>query len=418
MPRLMKVVAVLSVAVATPAAAQRTVELPARDVVLRGVPVDVWAVGTDEGEPWEMLAGVRSIAFDAMDNLYALDTGNHRVLVFDREGVFVRSVGARGGGPGEFQAPMAVAVLDDGTIAVLDLARRGFVLFGQDGTYLRDALLPEDIGLPRPGELYVHDDEIIARAMPTLRFGPGAPPDPSAPRTSPIFRMSFREDAQPVTLHSFAMAPPQVRETQAAGGRRMRMAVMSVPTFQKEPSFAVLSGGSLAISDADDYTIAVKDASGRDVRTIVRPIAARPVSERDREAAREQLRRQLREPSSAPTVVSGRGSAFFRSEGTGGGLTDEQIEERVRQMTFHEQIAAIERVWSDPLGRLWVLRRPDRVAGDPVIDLIGDGDRYIGTITGRPLPAAVSANGLAAWVEKDELDIERIVVRRLPGEWK
>jgi hypothetical protein len=34
------------------------------------------------------------------------------------------------------------------------------------------------------------------------------------------------------------------------------------------------------------------------------------------------------------------------------------------------------------------------------------------------VPSAVSSSGLAAWVERDEFDIEKIVVRRLPGDWR
>jgi len=33
------------------------------------------------------------------------------------------------------------------------------------------------------------------------------------------------------------------------------------------------------------------------------------------------------------------------------------------------------------------------------------------------MPRAVSNGGLAAWIEKGDLDIEQIVVRRLPGSW-
>jgi hypothetical protein len=45
--------------------------------------------------------------------------------------------------------------------------------------------------------------------------------------------------------------------------------------------------------------------------------------------------------------------------------------------------------------------------------------RYIGTLPAQPLPNAVSASGLAAWVTTDdELGVERVTVRRLPAGWR
>ena len=60
----------------------------------------------------------------------------------------------------------------------------------------------------------------------------------------------------------------------------------------------------------------------------------------------------------------------------------------------------------------------ERVGRDEPIDLLSPDGRYIGTVTGLEMPRAVSASGLAAWVEKNDLDIEQVVVRRLPGAWK
>lgn len=59
---------------------------------------------------------------------------------------------------------------------------------------------------------------------------------------------------------------------------------------------------------------------------------------------------------------------------------------------------------------------PHLVGGDPaIVDLVdGETGRSIGTLTGVDLPITASSTGLAAWVEKDDLEVERIVVRRLP----
>src|SRR5688572_1248692 len=86
-------------------AAQQRVQLPARDKILSEKPAVVYSIGKEEGADWEILSGVRSVAFDARDNLYVLDGNNYRVLVFDATGKYVRSISRQGEGPGELMAP-------------------------------------------------------------------------------------------------------------------------------------------------------------------------------------------------------------------------------------------------------------------------------------------------------------------------
>ena len=56
---------------------------------------------------------------------------------------------------------------------------------------------------------------------------------------------------------------------------------------------------------------------------------------------------------------------------------------------------------------------------DPgAIDLFTADGEYRGTIAedGPRIPDAFGPDGLAAWIERDELDVPRVVVRRLPPE--
>ena len=397
---------------------QRRVELPGRDALLRSQAATVWSVGTDEGESWEMLSNVMAMAFDGTDHLFVLDQGNHRVLVFDASGRFVRQFGKQGGGPGEFQAPMALEVLRDGRVAVLDIGKRAWGVFTAAGVYQTDVFIPEEMGFPRPDETYaLPDGSIMARSMPVLRMMGGGPPDMTGPQKSPVYRLTMTAQPTATTIHEFTIAAPTVRTSEAAGGRRTVMAMYAPPVFEKQPTFAALPDGGAAFSMTADYTIEVRDAGGRVTRTLVRPIRPRAVTKKDMDHAREERRRQLLEgPRWAVSMSAGGGAV--RAGRAAAPVSDAQLEEQLRNLTFAEEIPAIERVWSDATGRLWVQRSSAEPGGDAPIDLIAPGDRYVGTIRGVRLPSAVSASGLAAWVERDELDIERIVVRRLPSDWK
>ena len=127
--------AALVCVLAVPAHAQPVVRLPAADRALTGRPTQVFSVGRAEGRDTETFARVAQVAFDPAGNLYVLDQGRGRVVVFDRQGAFVRQFGRPGRGPGEFLAPMQLVVAPDGAVIVSDLGRRAYSVFGPDGTY-------------------------------------------------------------------------------------------------------------------------------------------------------------------------------------------------------------------------------------------------------------------------------------------
>jgi hypothetical protein len=402
--------------------AAQNVDLPARDGMLNSRPAPVWAVGADEGESWELLSGVRSLAFDDRDNLYVLDQGNHRILVFDASGRFVRQFGKQGGGPGEFQFPMGMVRLADGSIAVLDAGRRGYSVFDAAGVYERLVALPADVGSPRPDEFFASPaGGVLLRAMPP---GFGASGIPEGKLKSPILRVPIEEGSAVTRLHEFEMDPPRVVDPgRAAGGQVMRMVMFTRPTFGKEPSWGPIAGGGIAVSESGDYRIDTFDASGRPGPVLRRPIAARKVTKRDQEDARERRRKELKGPGAGTRVVvggSGGGRALWVGPGGGGGeLSDAAIEAQVERMEFAEEIPAILRIVTDATGRIWVERSPARVGEEPSIDLLTGDGRYMGTLEGWKTPGAVSASGLAAWVEPDpDTGIERVVVRRLPADWE
>ena len=72
----------------------------------------------------------------------------------------------------------------------------------------------------------------------------------------------------------------------------------------------------------------------------------------------------------------------------------------------------------DGEGTLLVARETNPVGGDDLrIDVVTGAGRYVGTVRGQPMPLALGPQRLAAYVERDDLDVERLVVRRLPAAW-
>jgi hypothetical protein len=406
--------------VANPLAAQQVINLPERDKALTGEPTPVFAVGKEEGESWEMLSNVSAVAFDRQDNLYILDSGNFRVLVFDRSGKYVRQIGKQGNGPGELTFPMALAVASDGNLVIADMGRGGFAVFKSDGSYVKNVAGPEGY---RPGAGGVYLDpqgNAIFRTMQVLRGGPGQAP-PTGPTTSPILRTAVAENATPTTLYEIPMPAPKVQES-GSGGRVMRMVMFAPPTFAPPAVWGALPNGSVVVAHDPEYAIKLVDPSGRVANVIQRSAKPRRVTRRDQEAAREQRRKQLENPSGSGQgvrITNNNGATSF-GWATGGGapqMTKDQIEQQLREMTFADVMPMIRSLRTDPLGRIWVERTPEQVDGDAIIDLLGPDGRYLGSLSGQTLPNAVSNSGLAAYIERNDLDVQQVAVRRLPSAW-
>ena len=97
-------------------------------------------------------------------------------------------------------------------------------------------------------------------------------------------------------------------------------------------------------------------------------------------------------------------------------MSDAEIEQQVREMTFLDYVPALQRMTVDPKGRMWIQRTGKNVGADGPIDIINGAGQYVGSINGK-MPDAISPTGRAAYIEKDDMDVEKVVVRRLPQSW-
>jgi hypothetical protein len=69
-------------------------------------------------------------------NVYIEDDSDMSIKVFDPQGRYLRTIGRKGSGPGEFGRIADMAVLPDGRLLVTDFETRRTSLFGPDGRFL------------------------------------------------------------------------------------------------------------------------------------------------------------------------------------------------------------------------------------------------------------------------------------------
>jgi hypothetical protein len=76
------------------------------------------------------------VAWDAAGNIFVADgIGNARVAKFDSKGVFIKSWGSRGTGPGQFGTVRAIAVDAQGNVYAADAGNKRIQVFDSNGTF-------------------------------------------------------------------------------------------------------------------------------------------------------------------------------------------------------------------------------------------------------------------------------------------
>ena len=91
----------------------------------------------DSDDPQSSLHQPAAVAIDDAGTVFVADRGDKRVVVFDTRGRFVRTFGQEGQGPGEFQRPSVIAVVD-GQVVVYDSQARRLSVWTTDGEHVAD----------------------------------------------------------------------------------------------------------------------------------------------------------------------------------------------------------------------------------------------------------------------------------------
>ena len=409
-----------------PLPAQQVIQLPAEDRPLDAGFEEVFRIGAISGESWETLGTVRSVAFDARGNLYLFDgtggvTGpwlDPRILVYDENGAFVREVGRSGEGPGEFSAPVSMAVLRDGTAAVADMGHRAYHLFDESGGFVRMVRVNSvPLLITSHAEADPRGHGVYA-IMATGRAGMGRGPDSPEPVSRPIFRLGL--EGEEVTVDTVAQGwlppPPETADGTIPGvvieGRPVtfrELGLGQTTVFEPELLMAALPGGRIAYSDSSAYALNITgEGGGPAVRVIARPLQPERVTRAIEEAEKERMLARRR------AFAGGGRTRMIEMRGADGSVQSTTYE--LPEPAFHPELSVIHALSATWEGRIWVQRRgryPE--TGGPVDVLTPEGD-YLGTFPAgtTALPDAFGPGGLAAFIELDDMDVATVVVRRLP----
>ena len=383
---------------------------------------EVYTVGVLDGAPWEMFGSVRAVAFDEDGTLFILDNDAGHIVAVDPSSEFVRTISNKGEGPGELNQPIAMAVFSDGGIGVNDLTR-GLQFFNGEGEFLREAAFNMMDGAPG-APMYALPDgtvlsaELVGGSLSRLLGGEDA-----APEGRPVHR--YRLDGTREVFYAAWPGPPG-EETEMRAGN-VRMVMSGAEPFPLPLAVGALRDGRVVVADSVGYRIKVLDGSGRVTGTLERPLTPVAVTEAIREAERE---RRLAAAQSVggggnTVVMMGRLSEAVGSVRGGGGVPSgpdpdmirRMMEDRIRDLAFPDEIPVIANLAVDWSDRIWVQRSALPGETGPTDVLTADG-QYFGTIApdGLRIPDAFGPDGLLAYIDTDELGIQRVRVVRLVGD--
>ena len=168
--------------------------------------------------------------------------------------------------------------------------------------------------------------------------------------------------------------------------------------FTPDLYWSVLPDGRVAYADSSDYAIRIVAAAGGVVRILKRPLPPEPATDRTMRAERNRRRLLTDE-----------------EVGTGWNMLDAR--QRFDDLEFFPEIPVIRGLTTTWDGEIWVLRRGEEPFDDGPIDILTVDGRYLGSYRAGAIemPDAFGPDGLVAFIERDELGVQTVVVGRVPA---
>ena len=115
----------------------------------------ILSIGLVDGPEPYLLYDVTSLRLTSRGQIIVANAGTRELRVFDSDGAFVRAVGRRGQGPGEYQHLTGIELFARDSLIVFDRDLRRLSVFSPSGQFLRSFLVEAPGGSAAPVEALV-----------------------------------------------------------------------------------------------------------------------------------------------------------------------------------------------------------------------------------------------------------------------
>jgi len=356
-----------------------------------------WAVLPGEHPTADSLGDISGIAVDAEGNTYLSDRLAAKIWIFDRDGRLSESIGGKGEGPGEFQAPTGIAVAPDGRLYVRDITR--VTVFGPDEatgsvsefeTTFSGPLFPD-----WASKRATRFDSTGAMLYPGDRWREDGTAAPY------VFRFEAGELTDSIFVRRYPNSPQLTAHYRTGpSGGRMLPGLNHVP-FAPLPVWDVHFGSTIVSGDARTYELILTDFQGVVQDTLTRAIAPARIPPQEREDSIAALRARL---DSVPVPLD----------------DVEGIPTTVRELRVPEFFPAYRAVYgSVDSAAVWVRRWVPASRSETVFDVFVEGAYVHTVVLPRRIhdePTPYLSRTVVVGVSTDPITDEYIVLSFSPPE--
>ncbi|CAN5867053.1 hypothetical protein BH23GEM3_BH23GEM3_15150 [soil metagenome] len=335
------------------------------------------SIGVVEGDPSYQLFAVNGAAVLPDGGIVVANGGTQELRFFDREGRFARSVGRRGGGPGEFQFPGLLPAAAYDSLLIADFLVNRFTFIGSDGAVGR---IVTPAGVPADSIGWLPDGRLLMQ-----RSGATAAPDtPEGILTNEItYVIADLDGGATQTLVQFPGA--RLFLSQSGG----QIAFTQVP-FEGSPSAAVGPDGFyLTPGTLPEVYVYAGGGALRRVLRVQRPL-------------------QLVERSEFDAYVQA------QVEGASNPLTAVELRRRYARMPLPERRPAYQSLQVDAAGHVWAEHFRAQAGDTPRWTIFNADGSARGTMDTPPgLRIYQVGTEFVLGQMRDEFDVEYVVRYRL-----
>lgn len=338
----------------------------------------------------------------------AVSNANSEILVFGADGNLQRTLGGRGGGPGEFRFLLNIVRLADDRILAWDPAQARVTVFQQDGR-LDYTCTPRGVDLAQAGGSFVGafgDGSFVLQGRSSWEVGPGMP---DGPRRDTIPFLLF--DRTGTLVRTMGQFETRERLYSSSSGYKRYLLDTSV--------HAVLADGELLVGENDSIVLVRFDSSGA-----VRPRLSldrnpRPVTDPDIEAgwrAWAERRVVAREEMLAQAIMSLDEQAREAMRRRIRAEVEDGLAEAKRAIEPAETLPAYESIIVGSDGAIWLEDYLSPTLNFSRWVLMDVDFSPVGWIELQPNERLLAAGrDTLVVLRKDDLGVESVVV--LSGDW-
>lgn len=210
---------------------------------------------------------VIDVACDNDGNVYACDYRANNIKIFDSSGKYIKTIGSKGQGPGEFNMPFKIAVSDDRLI-VWDMMNSRLCAFTPDGEFINSVAIsmlgakPKKMRSLPNGDVVIELEKIYYREL-----------DKPQDRLIEIYSPDLKSK---MTMYTQQILRRKYRRIE---GRRTGI----IQPFSPDVYWDVTPEGKIIIGYSKKYEIEIYESTGRKISSFVHSFEPVKVTDKDKD---------------------------------------------------------------------------------------------------------------------------------------